>query len=169
MLINSLSLLFAFTDFINEWEAFGIILLLALLIDWISPQPAELYEFRNPQSLYYYLHASWLGHLRLKDAFWPFFILFNAVLVYIDYRIEEGSFTVASWVTVHIIMTMPLIYWTGAVWRCSDKCSSKRWASAARLLTVLAFLEFGLRWVILDQYPNILFNCQQMITQWGDC
>jgi len=83
--------------------------------------------------------------------------------------IDEGDFTVASWVTMHIILAMPLIYWTGAVWRCSDKCRFKIWAVAARFMTVAAYFEFGLRWVIMEYYPQILFNCQQMITQWGDC
>jgi hypothetical protein len=107
--------------------------------------------------------------LRLKDAFWPFFIVLNGTLFYIDYLIDEGDFTVASWVTMHIIMAMPLIYWTGAVWRCSDKCLVKFWAVAARFMTVAAYFDFGLRWVIMEYYPQILFNCQQMITQWGDC
>lgn len=169
MLINTLSLLFAFTNYLTELQALGIVICLGLLIDWFTPRPAEYWQLSQSQSLYYYLHASWLGQLALKDAFWPFFIIFNAALVYIDYRIEEGTFTVASWVTVHIILAMPLVYWTGAVWRCSDQTTRKLWSSLARLITVLAWAEFWLRWVILDQYPQIFFNCQQMITQWGDC
>jgi len=169
MLINTLSLLFAFTDYISELQALGLAVVLWLLVDWITPRPAEYWQWTEPKSVYYYLHASWLGNLPLKDAFWPFFVLFNAALVYSDYRIEEGSFTVASWVTVHIILTMPLVYWTGAVWRCSAQTPRKFWASSARTLTLLAWAEFWLRWVILEQYPNIFFNCQQMITQWGDC
>lgn len=169
MLINTLSLLFAFTHYLTELQALGIVIAVGLIVDWFTPRPAEYWELSQSQSVYYYLHASWLGQLALKDAFWPFFILFNAVLVYIDYRIEEGSFTVASWVTVHIILAMPLVYWTGAVWRCSDQTTRKLWSSLSRLITLLAWAEFWLRWVILDQYPQIFFNCQQMITQWGDC
>lgn len=169
MLINTLSLLFAFTDYLTELQALGIVICVALLVDWLTPRPAEYWQLSQSQSLYYYLHASWLGQLALKDAFWPFFVLLNAALVYIDYRVEEGTFTVASWVTVHIILAMPLVYWTGAVWRCSDQTTRKLWSSLARLITLLAWAEFWLRWVILDQYPQIFFNCQQMITQWGDC
>lgn len=169
MLINSLSLLFTFTSFINELEALGIALALWLMVSLVTGKTAEYWEFTEPKSLYYYLHSSWLGYLPLKDVFWPFFILLNATLLYIDYRIDEGSFTVASWVTVHIIFAMPLIYWTGAVWRCSDKCSARVWSIAARFLNVAAFVDFGLRWVIYEYYPQILFNCLQMINQWGDC
>lgn len=169
MLFNTLSLLFSFTDYLNPLQALGFVIATGLLIDWLTPKPAEYWQLIQSESLYVYLQASWLGQLALKDSFWPFLILFNASLVYIDYRIDEGSFTVASWVTVHIILTMPLIYWTGAVWRCSVQTTRKIWASLARLITVLAWCEYWLRWVILDQYPHIFFNCQQMITQWGDC
>ena len=169
MLINTLSLLFTFTDYLTELQALVIVIAAGLLVDWLTPRPSEYWQLNQSQSVYYYLQASWLGQLELKDAFWPFFIVFNAALVYIDYRIEEGTFTVASWVTVHIILAMPLVYWTGAVWRCSDQTTRKFWSSLARLITLLAWAEFWLRWVILDQYPQIFFNCQQMITQWGDC
>ena len=169
MLINSLSLLFAFTSFISWWEALAVGLAIVGLVFSVTAEPAEQWEFRTPATLYYYLQWSWLGYLRLKDAFWPFFLLFNAVLFYIDYRIEENTFTVASWVTMHVILLMPLIYWTGAVWRCSDNCSNKLWAVAARWLTVAAYGELVLRYVIYQYYPNILFSCQQMIIQWGDC
>jgi hypothetical protein len=169
MLVNSLSLLFTFTSFISQLEALGVALGVWLMIELMTPKPSDFWEFLVPQSLYYYLQASWLGNLRLKDAFWPFFIVLNGTLFYIDYLIDEGDFTVASWVTMHIIMAMPLIYWTGAVWRCSDKCRVKFWSVAARFMTVAAYFDFGLRWVIMEYYPQILFNCQQMITQWGDC
>lgn len=169
MLIDSLSLLFAFTSFIAWYEALLVALALGILVFSLTPSPAQEWEERTPATLYFYLQWSWLGYLRLKDAFWPFFLLYNAILFFIDYRIQEGNFTVASWATIHIILAMPLIYWTGAVWRCSDKGSSRIMAAAARLLTVAAYFDLLLRWVIYQYYPNILFNCQQMIIHWGDC
>lgn len=169
MFINSLSLLFAFTSFLGWVDLLLIAAATILAVYLLTPEPLIEWEERQPTSLYYYLQWSWLGYLRLKDAFWPFFLLFNAVLFYIDYRIEENTFTVASWVTMHVILLMPLIYWTGAVWRCSDNCSNKLWAVAARWLTVAAYGELVLRYVIYQYYPNILFSCQQMIIQWGDC
>lgn len=169
MLINTLTLLFAFTSFISWYEALAVSVVLATLIYLLTPVPSLEREERTPPSLYLYLQWSWLGYLKLKDAFWPFFILFNAVLLYIDYRIDEGTFTVASWVTMHVIVAMPLIYWTGAVWRCSKNCSSRIWQTAARWTTVAAYADFALRWLIYQDYPNILFNCQEMVIHWGDC
>lgn len=169
MLIDTLSLLLAFTRFIHWYEALILGLALSVFLYLLTPEPAEVWEIRIPKSVYYYLQWSWLGYLRLRDAFWPFFVLYNAVLFYIDYRVQEGTFTVASWVTIHMILAMPLVYWTGAVWRCSGLCSSRYEAAAARLVTIFAFLDLALRWVIYQYYPNIFFNCQQMIIQWGDC
>lgn len=169
MLINSLSLLFTFTDFIGWAEVLSVSLVTLLAVYWLTPQPAPEWELRKPGSLYFYLQWSWLGYLNLKDAFWPFFILFNSILLYIDYRVANGNFTVGSWKTMHLIMAMPLVYWTGAVWRCSNNCSSKIWATVARCLTLAAYLDYALRWVILKDYPQIMFNCQQMLIEWGDC
>lgn len=169
MLINSLFTLFAFTSFISWFEALAVAVAVAGLVYTVTPRPAEVWEERTPATLYFYLQWSWLGYLKLKDAFWPFFILFNGILFYIDYRVQEESFTVASWVTMHIIMAMPLIYWTGAVWRCSKNCSNKLWPVVARWFTVAAYLDLGLRWVIYHYYPNALFSCAQMIIHWGDC
>ena len=169
MLINSLSILFAFTPFINWFKALAVAIATAGFVYTVTPRSAGAWEERTPATLYFYLQWSWLGYLKLKDAFWPFFILFNGVLFYIDYRVQEGTFTVASWVTMHVIMAMPLIYWTGAVWRCSKNCSNRLWPVVARWLTVAAYLDLGLRWVIYQYYPNALFSCEQMIIHWGDC
>lgn len=169
MLIDSLSLLISFTSFINWLEALTFVAALAVLIYVITPMPRQDRQERTPATLYFYLQWSWLGYLKLKDAFWPFFILFNGVLFYIDYRVQTGSYTVASWVTMHIIMAMPLIYWTGAVWRCTKNSGSRIAAAVARWVTVMAYCDYALRWVIYQYYPNILFDCQQMIIQWGDC
>jgi len=106
MLIDSLSLLFAFTSFVTWYEALLIALALGVLVFYLTPSPAQEWEERTPATLYFYLQWSWLGYLRLKDAFYPFFILYNAVLFFIDYRINEGNFTVASWVTIHIITAL---------------------------------------------------------------
>jgi hypothetical protein len=84
MLIDSLSLLFAYTSFITWLEALMVGSALAVLIYAITPIPAPDWQERTPATLYFYLQWSWLGYLKLKDAFWPFFILFNGILFYID-------------------------------------------------------------------------------------
>ncbi|MGR8930261.1 MAG: hypothetical protein ACU836_06430 [Gammaproteobacteria bacterium] len=169
MFVDTLSLLFAFTSYVSWYEVLLIAAAFAALIYSITPVPASDWQVRIPATLYYYLQWSWLGYLKLQDAFWPFFVLFNVMLFYIDYRIGEGTFTVASWVTMHGIMAMPLIYWTGAVWRCSKNCSNRILAAAARWFTVAAYGDLALRWVIYHYYPNIMFSCQQMVIHWGDC
>lgn len=169
MLITTVNLLLTFTSFIAWHEVAAIVLGMMVLIYFLTPQPAESYEYRMPMNIYYFLQWTWLGYMRLQDAFWPFFILYNGILLYIDFRVDQGSFTAASWVTMHMIMGLPLLYWLVATWRCSDKCSARLWAVLARWCTGLALFDLALRWVIYRDYPNILFNCQQMIMQWGDC
>lgn len=169
MLINALTLLLAFTSFISWYEVLAMVVGLLLLAYLATPQPEESYEYRLPFNLYYFLQWSWLGYMRLQDAFWPFFILYNGVVLYIDYRVDAGTFTAASWATMHLIMALPIVYWIVATWRCSGKCSARIWAVLARWLTGLVLMDLALRWVIYHDYPNILFNCQQMIMQWGDC
>jgi hypothetical protein len=60
MLVNSLSLLFTFTSFISQLEALGVALALWLMIELLTPKPSDFWEFLVPQSLYYYLQASWV-------------------------------------------------------------------------------------------------------------
>jgi len=53
------------------------------------------------KNLYWFLQSAWLGQACLWQVFWPFFLLVNAVLFYIDYRIANVTYTIASWKTVH--------------------------------------------------------------------
>ncbi len=169
MLYNTLSLLFTFTHFINGPQAAAFALALGLLVYLMTPPPPADWMVRIAPNLYYFLHWSWLGYLRLSQAFWPFFLIYNAVLLYIDYRITEGSFTVASWITMHIILALPIVYWTVAVWRCSGNCSWRWLAVAARWAVLLVYCDLALRWVIYQYYPQVLFTCQERIVHWGDC
>lgn len=169
MLVYTLSLLLAYTAFISTLEVAALAAGLAMLMYLVTPQASSETEPRVPPSFYYYLQWSWLGYLPLRQVFWPFFLLFNCLLLFIDYQVQEGDFTIAAWVTTHVILAMPIIYWTGAVWRCSVHCSKQYWAVAARWLVVLTYLDFGLRWVIYHFYPQIFFDCAQLINHWGDC
>lgn len=169
MFLTILPLLFTYTDFISQSQAMIVGIMLWLLVDSLTARPPEVFEFRTPSSLYLFLHATWLGQARLSQAFWPFFVILNASLFYIDYRIEQDTYTVASWQTVHMMLAMPLIYWMVSVWRCSDKCTRKIWAVSARVMTFLAIAEFYLRWVVVENFPRIFFTCREIIIQWGDC
>jgi hypothetical protein len=132
-----------------------------------APKPGR-HEDRHANP-YLYLHATWFGRVALWKTFWPFFIVFNATLAYIDYRAIAATYTMASWATMHIIFAMPLLYWTVSVWRSSDKCRWKWQATAARCVTLLAYVEYLIRYLIWHEFPSTLFNCRQMILQFGDC
>lgn len=169
MLIDSLLLLLNFTDFLQPIQLIALFSMAIVAVHLVTPPPLDDWEVEQPKTLYRYLHASWLGHLNLAQAFWPFFILLNATLFYIDYRANNGIYTIASWRTTHVILAMPVIAWTGAVWRSSEKCSARYWAVAARFLTVAAYFDFALRWIISERYPEILFTCDTILIQLHEC
>jgi hypothetical protein len=70
-----------------------------------------------------------------------------------------------------VILALPLFWWTISVWRCSSH-ASRIWATMARFLTVAVYYEYSLRLLIGYYYPQIWFNCQQLIIEYGfiiDC
>ncbi|MDT8424765.1 MAG: hypothetical protein RQ733_02190 [Methyloprofundus sp.] len=173
MLINVLTAFFSFTDLISPWEVILILLVTAYIAYLLTPQTIANTDYAvnvpPDTSIYSYLLSAWLGRLSLIQAFLPFYIILNAVLFYIDYRIANSSYTVASWVTMHIIFAIPLLWWTIAVWRCSNNKATRLWASAARFITITVHYEYLLRFIIRYYYPKIWFNCQQLVIEFGDC
>ncbi|MDD2658773.1 MAG: hypothetical protein PHY54_03705 [Methylococcales bacterium] len=119
--------------------------------------------------MYKYLHSAWLGNSALWLVFWPFFLLVNAVLYYIDYRVTNVTYTIASWKTVHGMLFLPIVWWTASVWRCSKNTGYKIWSSVARTITLYLFFEYILRFIISTQYPNAFFDCRLLIMEYGDC
>ena len=172
MLFYTLSALFAFTTLINPIEATAILLVTAYIIYLLTlaqPYADKLATTKNTEvDIYSYLQNTWLGRQSLLLAFWPFFILINASFLYADYRSEGGSYTIASWLTLLVIFTLPVIWWSISVWRCSLN-ASRLWAIAARFCVVLVYYEYILRAIIAYNYPQIWFNCQQLIIEFGDC
>ena len=116
-------------------------------------------------NIYMYIQSAWLGRTSLIRAFLPFFIIFNSALFYADYRSDNGTYTIASWLTILVILALPVFWWTIAVWRCS-RHDSRIWASAARFVTVAVCYEYILRVIIAYDYPQIWFNCQQLIIEY---
>ena len=171
MLINSLAAFFAYTSFINPIEAGVILTITAYTIYILTPAQAT-YEpaLKNLQgvNIYMYLQSAWLGRLPLLPVFLPFFIILNGVLFYADYRSDIGTYTIASWLTILVTLALPLFWWTVSVWRCSLH-ASRVWATVARFLTVAVYYEYILRLIIGYYYPQIWFNCQQLIIEYGDC
>ncbi|MCX7088192.1 MAG: hypothetical protein NTV00_09090 [Methylococcales bacterium] len=169
MFLTSLPILFGFTHLISPLELSLFLLALLIGVFLITPQPSH-YAAVDPYSrIYLYLQAAWLGNISLWRVFWPFFVLINLVFVYIDYRIANNTYTISSWKTVHGMVFLPIVWWIVAVWRCSVHTSSRYWASAARTLTLYLLLELFLRFIMSTQFPRLLFNCEMLLLEYGDC
>ena len=171
MFIHSLAAFFAFTSFISPIETGVILAITAYTIYILTPaQTTDDLLIQNLQGInfYTYLQAAWLGRLSLLAVFLPFFIVLNSALFYADYRSDSGTYTIASWLTILVILVLPLIWWTISVWRCSLN-APRIWATVARFLTVAVYYEYILRLIIGYYYPQIWFNCQQLIIEYGDC
>jgi len=173
MLINTLSALFAYTTFISLIETSAILLItLSIIYLLTSEQQTDAdvsHDLRiTDTGIYMYIQSAWLGRQSLIRAFLPFFIIFNSALFYVDYRADNGTYTIASWLTILVILAIPIFWWTIAVWRCS--CHANRaWATVARFFTIAVYYECILRLIIAYKYPQIWFNCQQLIIEYGDC
>ncbi len=173
MLINTLAAFFAFTTVISPLEA-GVILLITAYAIYLATAKDNQSIADNTHKpigagIYMYIHAAWLGRLSLLRAFLPFFVIFNSVLFYIDYRAEMIRYTISSWFMTLVILAIPLIWWTVSVWRCSYNQTHQLITYLCRYLIVLAYYEYILRFMIRYYYPNIWFDCQQIAIELGDC
>jgi hypothetical protein len=169
MFVTTLPILFAFTGLISPLELLLLLLAILAMVFRFTPAPdptAIRYSYSN---FYLFLHAAWLGHASLKWVFWPFFVLINLVFYYIDYRIANATYTIASWKTVHGMVFLPIVWWTVAVWRCSPHARSQYWSSAARTVTLYLFIELLLRFIISTRFPHLLFDCRLLLLEYGDC
>jgi hypothetical protein len=169
MFINTLPIIFAFTHLFNPIEA-GIFLFSIFLLVYFNT-PAVEFSWKQPKfkNTYFFLRAMWLGEAKLMLAFWPFFVFVNAVIFYVDYRVMNVTYTISSWRTVHIMLLLPIIWWTVSVWRCSAHTSNRFFSGAARSITIYLFLEYFLRFVISTKFPNTFFDCRLLIMEFGDC
>jgi len=169
MFINTLPIIFAFTHLFNPLET-GIFLTSIFLLVYYNTPAVEKYWIQ-PQykNVYFFLRGMWLGKASLTYAFWPFFVFVNAALFYVDYRVMNVTYTIASWKTVHLMLLLPIIWWTTSVWRCSIHSRHRLFSGAARTITVFMFLEYFLRFIISTKYPNTFFDCRLLIMEIGDC
>ncbi|WP_428353907.1 hypothetical protein [Methyloprofundus sp.] len=174
MFINSLAAFFAYTTFLSPIETGVILLITAYTIYALTPErvmldpsEASLAKADN-QGFYMYIQSAWLGRQSLARTFFPFFVICNSTFFYADYRSENGTYTIESWLTILVILASPVLWWTVSVWRSSIH-ASRFWASMARFFTVAVYYEYILRLIIGYYYPHIWFNCQQLIIEFGDC
>ncbi len=169
MFINTLPIIFTYTSLFNAVEAIIFLSAIFCLVYFYTPACNERWKDRPSKSWYLLLNSAWLGHAALWRAFWPFFLLVNIILYYIDYRISNITYTIASWKTVHGMMILPIIWWITSVWRCSENTSHKLWSVAARSVTLYLVLELILRFFISTQFPHTLFDCRLLVMEYGDC
>jgi len=169
MFINTFSILFNLIGLVSEIEAGLFLAAVFLLVYFSAPAKGYSRTARHDKNLYDYLYSAWQGKAELWRVFWPFFGLVNAALIYIDYRVMNVTYTIASWKTVHGMLFLPIIWWILGVWRCSLNTRHKMWAVLARTATVYFILELLLRLVISGFYPTTLFDCRLLVMQYGDC
>ncbi|MEQ1637572.1 MAG: hypothetical protein ABL903_12850 [Methylococcales bacterium] len=169
MFVTTLPILFGFTRLISPLELGLFLLALLAAVFLITPTDNEDAIAYPYTTFYLYLHAAWLGHMRLWRVFWPFFILINIIFVYIDYRIANNTYTIASWKTVHGMVFLPIVWWIVAIWRCSPHTHANYWGNAARAITLYLAIELMLRFIISTQFPQLLFNCELLLIEYGDC
>ena len=169
MFINTLPIIFTYTQLFSLTEALIFLTAIFLLIYFYTPASNKNGIEKPNNSIYKSLQSSWEGQATLWRAFWPFFLLVNIILYYIDYRVMNVTYTIASWKTVHGMLFLPIIWWTVSVWRYSQHTAHKIFSSTSRTITVYLFLEYVLRFIISTQYPSTFFDCRLLIMEFGDC
>jgi len=169
MFIETFPIIFTYTHLFSLIEAVIFLAAIFILVYFYTPDVDKNRASKRGKGLYNFLHSSWQGNSSLWPVFWPFFILVNAILYYIDYRVMNVTYTIASWKTVHGMLLLPIVWWAVSVWRCSANTRYKIWSSAARTITLYLFLEYILRFIISTQYPNTFFDCRLLIMEYGDC
>ncbi len=166
MFIYSLPLFFAQINLASPLELLIIVMALGVVLFISSPTSGE--NLHN-LALDNYLFAAWCGRVSLKWVFWPFFLILNAGLYCADTLAKIGMLTVSSWDDVHLMLLLPIVWWTTAIWRCSANTSLRAGMACARLLTLAVFFEYGLKLVIRIDYPRIFFGCEELLLDYGSC
>jgi hypothetical protein len=166
MFIYSLPLFFAHIGSASPLEL--LIIFLALFVVLFISSPLCVGNSQK-QSFDNYLFAAWNGNVALRWVFWPFFLILNVCLYAADTLAKAGMFTVSSWDDVHLMLLLPIIWWTTAVWRCSANTCLRIWAACARVLTLAVFFEYGLKLLIRIDYPRIFFGCEELLLDYGSC
>jgi hypothetical protein len=169
MFINTLPIIFTYTSIFSIFEASIFFTAIFFLVYVYTPEVNKNWKAKPSNSFYNFLHSAWDGNSSLWIAFWPFFLLVNIILIYIDYRIMNLTYTINSWKTAHGMMFLPIIWWTTSVWRCSKNSRYKFYSGAARTITIYLFLEYFLRFIISSLYPSTFFDCRLLILAHSDC
>ena len=169
MFATTFPIIFTYIHLFSEMEAALFLAALFGLVYFNCPQPEPKKERISYKNWYWFFYSALVGDMALWQAFWPFFLFINGLLIYIDYRIAALTYTIASWKTVHGMVFLPIIWWFVSVWRCTRHSQHRVFGALARTMTLYLFVELALRFYISTQHPNTLFNCRLLSIHYGDC
>ncbi len=169
MFTKTLPIIFTYTTLFSQLEAGIFLAALFLLVYCYTPAVKSTWRDCSANGWYQTLYSAWLGESSLWRAFWPFFVVVNVILYYIDYRVLNETYTIASWKTVHGMLLLPIVWWIRSVWVCSQNTRFKLLSSIARTLTLYLLLEFILRFYISTQLTQTFFDCRLLTIEYVDC
>jgi len=166
MFIYSLPLFFTDIGLASPLELLIIFIALFAALFITSPLCVDNLQKRPLDN---YLFAAWSGSVALNWVFWPFFLILNVCLYLADTLAKAGIFTVSSWDDVHLMLLLPIVWWSTSVWRCSVNTNLRVWAACTRLMTLAVFFEYGLKLLIRIDYARIFFGCEELLLDYGSC
>ncbi len=134
-----------------------------------APEPDSGWVGRSDQSVYDFLRSAWSGNESLWRIFWPFLMLVIGIYYYIDYRVININFTIASWKTVHGMLILPFVWWVVAIWRSSSNTGYKIFSASARAIAIYLIIASALRVYLSLETPEVLFDCKLLVLEYGDC
>ncbi len=166
MFFYSLPILFNELDLITPSESLLISTAIFAMLYLAAPVPSLGQTMPNTEN---YLLMAWLGEVKLNLVFWPFFLLFNTIIIGTDWLVSASKITVSSWDDIHFVMLFPVIWWITSVWRCSIHTGKMLWAALARLATLAVVAEYALKLLIRIDYPRLFFKCEALLTNYTSC
>ena len=169
MFVYSLPLIFAFTNLLTPRYFYFLLVIIFGVIFFSIPKVNSNWTDHIERNFYLTLKSCWEGNVSLWRAFWPFFLIANAAFFYIDYRVENITYTISNWRTVHVILFFPGIWWIRSVWKCSSNSRKKIWPIFARSLAIYFVIDYGLRLLTSYQYPEVFFDCRLLLMDIGNC
>jgi hypothetical protein len=117
----------------------------------------------------HYLLNAWLGRKALWAVFWPFFLIVNISIYWVDSITIAGQLSVSSWDDVYFILITPTIIWSIVVWRNSKNTRFQIWALLARFFVLSVYFEYTLKWIIRFDYARLFFNCNEVVLDYAAC
>ncbi len=169
MFVASIPYVFSYNALFSALQLSVLFIAIFALVYTSTPAPHLNWNGKHEENVYAFLRAAWLGRESLWRVFWPFFMLVNGIFYYIDYRVVNISFTIASWKTVHGMLALPLVWWITALWCCSSNTRHKLFAVSARAAAIYLLIAYLMRLYLAVEFPRDLFDCKLLIIEYGDC